>query len=173
MSRAEEKQCTECKRILLVKHFSKKSHNKSGLASNCKECQNRYNKKYRLAHKKKIIEKGKRHYVKNKPRLLEYAKNQYNGVRRNCDYMSKYNITLKDYDEMFDKQDGVCAICKLPEITRRLAVDHNHKTGKVRGLLCTGCNIALGHIKDNPERLENMKMYLEEHKEAGVKYVAR
>ena len=65
---------------------------------------------------------------------------------------------------MVEQQNGVCAICKLPKMMCRLAVDHAHKTGKVRELLCSGCNIILGQLQDNPQRLENMKKYLKKHK---------
>jgi hypothetical protein len=67
----------------------------------------------------------------------------------------KYNfgITLEEYDALFDSQDGKCAICLLPPSGRQLAVDHDHKTGKIRGLLCTKCNVALGLLNDDIGRL--------------------
>jgi len=52
----------------------------------------------------------------------------------------KYGLTLTDYDGMLTRQDGLCAICRKPPKKIRLAVDHDHKTGKVRGLLCGFCN---------------------------------
>lgn len=61
---------------------------------------------------------------------------------------STYGLTLDQYDRMLDNQNGVCAICGQPEIMRRLAVDHDHETGKVRGLLCTQCNFKLGILED-------------------------
>ena len=63
---------------------------------------------------------------------------------------------------MFKKQNGVCAICKKECITgRRLAVDHNHVTGKNRGLLCTNCNTSLGGFKDDILYLEAAIRYLQ------------
>ncbi len=69
----------------------------------------------------------------------------------------KYGITPLEYECMFREQNGVCAICKHPEtafdprhgIVRRLAVDHCHKTGKIRGLLCNRCNRLLGKCNDD------------------------
>ncbi len=68
---------------------------------------------------------------------------------------------------MWISQDGVCAICRRPEtfITTgqgpcRLSVDHDHKTGKVRGLLCRDCNVGLGNFGDSGERLRNAAAYL-------------
>jgi hypothetical protein len=62
--------------------------------------------------------------------------------------MQHYGITEEQYQELLKKQNGVCALCcKLPDSNRRLAVDHNHKTGKIRGLLCSRCNNLLGQIE--------------------------
>jgi hypothetical protein len=74
----------------------------------------------------------------------------------------KYGISQDQYDEMFQSQNGVCAVCKNPEIIKDapLRVDHNHVTGKVRGLLCHHCNVALGHFKDDPSRLQAALEYL-------------
>lgn len=69
----------------------------------------------------------------------------------------KFNLTASEYDEMLRGQGGVCAICGQPERlmrqgrTRRLAIDHDHQTGRVRGLLCASCNVVLGHLRDDPE----------------------
>lgn len=57
--------------------------------------------------------------------------------------MRAYGITPEDYDRMDAEQDGKCAACARPPLKYRLAVDHNHDTGKVRGLLCVPCNRAL------------------------------
>ena len=68
-----------------------------------------------------------------------------------------YSMTLEQYDKMFEEQNGNCAICGLPELMRRLSVDHDHKTGVVRGLLCSSCNTKLGwYEKFNKEA----KVYL-------------
>ena len=87
--------------------------------------------------------------------------------------LRKYGMTEDDYQRMFKKQKGVCAICKKQEYTRvasfvkgnkniqRLSVDHDHKTGKVRGLLCFSCNRALGYFKDSKEMLKDAIVYLD------------
>lgn len=72
-----------------------------------------------------------------------------------------YNLTKEEYDHMLAAQKGMCAICgKAPE-GRRLCVDHSHETGKVRGLLCYRCNIALGYIEDK-ELMQNATRYLKD-----------
>lgn len=62
---------------------------------------------------------------------------------RESKYKRVYGITIEDYDRMLEEQGGLCAICRNPPITYRLAVDHDHDTGAVRGLLCPPCNRAL------------------------------
>ena len=80
--------------------------------------------------------------------------------------LNRYGITLEQYNQMLEKQLHACAICKEPESqiswgkTKRLAVDHDHKTGKVRGLLCQRCNTTLGRYEDDLYVWENFIAYL-------------
>lgn len=74
--------------------------------------------------------------------------------------LKQYNLTLQEYDNLLSRQDGKCAICGSLPNKKDLAVDHDHITGKVRGLLCTNCNLILGLANDNPEILENLINYL-------------
>jgi len=86
--------------------------------------------------------------------------------KRNSQYLSTYGITQEDYDLMLDIQKECCAICGIEEqktTKKRLFVDHDHKTGKVRGLLCQHCNFVLGQAKDSVEILENAITYLKQH----------
>lgn len=72
-----------------------------------------------------------------------------------------YNITLDEYDVLLDAQGGVCAICKRPPRTRSLHVDHDHKTGLIRGLLCMPCNTQLLRRHVTADRLRAAADYLE------------
>jgi hypothetical protein len=81
---------------------------------------------------------------------------------------AKYGITELDYARMFVEQNGVCAICKETDPKKALSVDHDHATGKVRALLCTKCNLALGKVNDNIALLEAMIDYLKEHRNDTV-----
>ena len=87
-------------------------------------------------------------------------------MHQNCMLQCKFGITLADYDRMFEGQKGLCAICKDPErriesgIVTRLCVDHDHKTGKVRGLLCRRCNSAIGLVNDDIVMLSRCIEYL-------------
>lgn len=100
-------------------------------------------------------------------RMREYRKEKPD-VMRNIDLKKSYGITLEQYNILLEAQNGVCAICKKPEIdvcnkkgaVRNLAVDHDHVTGRVRGLLCRGCNQGLGNFKENKQSLQEAFSYL-------------
>lgn len=83
--------------------------------------------------------------------------------RREKYFIRVYGITMQNYNDLFEKQQGKCLGCwkHQAEFEKSLAVDHCHTTGKVRGLLCNGCNIALGNAKENSTTLRNLAEYLE------------
>ncbi len=76
--------------------------------------------------------------------------------------LKNYNLTLQGYNVLFTKQKGCCAICgkHQSEISYKLYVDHNHKTSKVRGLLCSSCNTFVGYIEKN--NINKVARYLKE-----------
>ena len=74
--------------------------------------------------------------------------------------LSKYGLTLEQYTALAKKQSGVCAVCGNPPKDRVLDVDHCHTTGKVRGLLCWPCNIAVGHLESLRAPLSTYTTYL-------------
>jgi hypothetical protein len=76
----------------------------------------------------------------------------------------KYGVTKEFLLDLYEKQQGVCKICEdKPKTQRGLHVDHCHKTGVVRGLLCHGCNVAIGSMKEDPEILSKAIEYLRSH----------
>ncbi|MDK0525025.1 endonuclease VII domain-containing protein [Streptomyces sp. ML-6] len=77
-----------------------------------------------------------------------------------------YGLTMEEYLARVEKQGGRCAVCG-EKSDRRLHVDHNHRTGAVRDLLCEWCNHAIGKARDDPARLRAMADYLERHAEAA------
>lgn len=75
--------------------------------------------------------------------------------------LSKYGITIEEYERIFEQQDGKCKICdNVANGKGRLHVDHCHDTGKVRGLLCSSCNIGLGLFKHNADLLNEAIGYV-------------
>lgn len=109
-----------------------------------------YQKEYRETHKKERAERD----AKNREKLAAYEKS-YRMLR-------VYNLTVGEWQEMFNKQKGCCAICgkHQSELGVTLAIDHSHETGKVRGLLCGNCNNGLGRFEDNVMVLQNAIEYL-------------
>ena len=107
-------------------------------------------------YKRKERGKGVRCYCK----ICQSMRKKLNWPKeRKYKYKSNFNITIEQYDEMFKTQNGVCAICG-EKIKIRLCIDHCHKTLKVRGLLCSHCNLGLGYFKDNLDILASATSYL-------------
>ena len=111
-----------------------------------------HKREYRKAHKKEIA-----NYVKEYRRThkIEIKENE-----RNSSMKRKYGITLKEYSKLLIAQNGTCAICGHPPNGKHLAVDHDHITGKVRGLLCDSCNPMLGYARDDRKILASAIDYL-------------
>lgn len=77
--------------------------------------------------------------------------------------LRKYGLSAEQYDAMLRRQNGVCAICGKPETSRKtklLSVDHDHRTNRVRGLLCTRCNVAIGLLGHDASRLHSAVDYI-------------
>lgn len=124
-----------------------------------------YAKKYREEHREQINDYAREYSKTRKPRPGRYNQKHYLANKdeyRASNYKKRYGITLADYNRMFSGQDGKCAICGNEHVegSAKLAVDHNHMTGKVRGLLCRDCNQAIGHMHDSIELLEKAIIYL-------------
>jgi hypothetical protein len=124
------------------------------------------NKAYRDNNKEKDNERKRRWCAENKNKVNEGWERFYQkqGIDNRSEYylLSKYNLTSKEYNIMLESQNHSCAICKRhqSEFKRRLAVDHCHDTGKVRGLLCHKCNLVLGYVHDEVTTLNSAVEYL-------------
>lgn len=120
--------------------------------------------KSRIRHAKYI--KTDKYKAWKKKYDLEYSSRPETKEKIKAQHLKrKFGITLEDYQQMFDKQSGLCAICGRPNsINKLLAVDHNHKTGKIRALLCHGCNLAIGHAREDEGILIKMIEYLKQHR---------
>ncbi len=108
-------------------------------------------------------EKRKEYKKTTKGKLAErrWREGHYERTRtiREQRYLQRYGMTLDDFDRMMTEQDGKCAICNNEQ--KRLHIDHCHATGRVRGLLCTSCNLGLGLLKDDESLLAKAIKYLE------------
>jgi len=179
-----EKKCSRCKLIKPCEDFRKDNSHSNGLRSRCRDCERRdardyqkspggraRRKEYEQKNRDKVL-RGRKHYRENSPAyrakqqryMKEYASNEE--VRRrvaNNALMRVFGITLDQYENLAAAQDNRCAICGKPETGKRLSVDHDHQTGRVRGLLCGLCNTAIGKLNDDPALLEKAVTYLRQH----------
>ena len=132
------KMCTKCKKNKAKSEFyvNNDKRYKARLLSHCKEC---------------VANTWREWYKKNPD------------VRREQHLIKKYNMTLAEYDSLLLSQDGLCKICRTntPGGNGRFHVDHDHKNGKVRGILCNKCNTGLGNFMDSIDILSAALLYLE------------
>lgn len=105
----------------------------------------------------------KLYYKNNKEKILNQQQTISKNLRISQNNYRKYKITNDIWNEMFSNQNFSCAICKTKEFKGKGSkphIDHCHKTGKIRGLLCTNCNHGIGQFKDNLELLQEAINYL-------------
>ena len=133
------KVCRICLESKPLNSFGKDSAGRDNKRSYCKPCDQARSKKWKDSNKEKIAEYNA-HYKR------EYT----------------YGLSKEDYLVLLETQDNKCAICNTDqkELTRKLVVDHCHTTKKVRGLLCSHCNVGIGMLKENENNLMAAIQYL-------------
>lgn len=150
-----EKICSWCNVSKDKSLFYQRRDSLDGLTGTCKDC---IKIKQKTTYKDKIDERRRRNFTRKK------------ALSRERRLLNVYGITSADYHSMLDAQGGVCAICKSPESKSKngntilLSVDHCHKTGKIRGILCNRCNTSLGKFEDSIEILQSCIDYLLKYK---------
>jgi len=155
-SLAHKDKIKEYKRIWYQKHKKgiKIGHKK--YYNNNKERLIAKNKRYYNAHKMQVSAKHKIYRESHKEKIKSLLR--INWLRRN------YGIDPKDFDNLLLIQNNKCLICGQPldlQNPKNVCVDHNHLTGKIRGILCNKCNLAIGLLRDNPEYTKRATEYLE------------
>ena len=159
------KKCKKCGHVKPIDDFHKHSSCNGGVRQPCKQCRS---KQFSAAYKQLTV-------AEKAAKIAQHMQWQ----KQNCDksreinrrYKRKraYGLTATGYSDLLTKQDGVCAICNQPETAKRrgtlmtLAVDHDHYTGIVRGLLCQRCNRAIGLLHDDYDILDKAAAYLRTH----------
>jgi hypothetical protein len=146
--------CSKCKEVKPVNEFSKNSSCKKGFRSRCKACQANGDRDYYNKNYDKIIVRNAKYRGGYRPRR-RYSPE----ALRRRGLKKKYNLTVEQYESMLAAQNECCAICGQ-KTDGVLHVDHDHKTGKVRGLLCRYCNQGIGFLQDNVSVLEKAIKYL-------------
>jgi hypothetical protein len=145
----ETKHCKHCDKTKTVDNFYPRKDRKLYSAW-CKHCTVKQNSLYRDKDKQKIYK-------------AKYYKTNKVGRKLKAD-LKKYGLTLEAYGDMLKQQHDCCAMCQeSAPVNKRLSVDHCHRTGKVRGLLCSNCNFILGLAKDSVSVLRNAVSYLEKY----------
>ena len=141
------------------------------------EAKREYDRKYRKKHQEERQAKHRAWAVAHPDLMREY---QHNYRERNLEQRReserkwrrahpesklkrKYGMTLDEYEQLFEAQGGVCAICSEHRGKYPLTVDHNHITGAIRALVCSKCNTLLGMADDRPDILRKAADYLDQH----------
>jgi len=125
----------------------------------------RYNFKRRKFNRVDLATSSEDIFIEDsKGKLINLTlKNKRREIYRITSRIRRYGISYIEYNNLLIKQDYKCAICKTKELNKNLSVDHNHNSGKIRGLLCNGCNTGIGLLKDNINNLESAINYLKEN----------
>lgn len=159
------KKCSKCKEVKEELNFCTNKRRADNLSIYCKSCE-RFRRKEWKDNNKEHIKNYNKIYMENNPDYYkEYAK-EYRKTHldnyKEYGLRQRFGINLEIYNEMFQLQNGCCAICgkHQSEFKSALAVDHDHKTGKIRGLLCINCNTGLGRFYDSSDLLRTAIDYL-------------
>lgn len=160
------KKCTVCHKIKDETEFYRRGEG-GKRTSQCKTCDIKRFKQWAKDNPEKYIANVRHQHEKRRNQL------GYRQAIRKRNLARAYDITPEQYNVMSVAQNGLCAICGLPETAMKkgkllsLAVDHDRETGKVRALLCCNCNRALGGFKHSPECLEKAAAYLRSFLDSG------
>jgi hypothetical protein len=144
------KRCTLCKEIKPDAEFANNKNFHDGLNRSCRACNNARGSAYGKANRKRLSAEQLQRYHANPERYADY------------DLKKRFGLPMGSYDRMLKAQDGKCAICKADKPggrAKRFHVDHCHATGRVRALLCEGCNNGLGRFRDKPDLLRAAANY--------------
>lgn len=129
-----------------------------------KEEQKEKRRQYNQTHKEERREYQRQWQRLNREKMRGYAKKYYHSHKektREYQIQHRYGISGDDFLAIWDNQGGRCAICRKSFAKQfDVCIDHCHKTGKVRGLLCRNCNIGLGHFGEEPEVFNRIVKYL-------------
>lgn len=156
-----KKYCPKCKQSKSLSEFNKGKYAKDGLQYKCRECSKKYYQINKIRIDKRNKEYGQIHKIEKAKYYEKYRKTDVGKkARRGAHLKHSYGITLEQHKQMYIRQNGCCAICNMPVEYSKIHTDHDHKTDKVRGLLCHNCNAGIGMLKENINILRNAISYL-------------
>lgn len=169
MPKGVYKRTDEMRSNMSLAHKGQISHNKGKRLVDpevSREKRKSYRRRWATANKDRILELDRSWKKKNRGRVSLLARLRYQkNPQRELDRIrfKKYGITGEEYRLIIEKQGVKCPICNR-DITKNPSVDHDHVTGKIRGLICNNCNLSIGNAEDSPDRLRAMADYLERNK---------
>ena len=172
------KRCKKCGLLKPLGEFYRAVGMRDGVRSDCKACNAAASKARYLADPAAAVTRVKRWQQANPDRVNAYrrvhrAEPAVKRAERSSYLKRKYGITLDEYDAMLARQGGGCGICgSTPSGRISLHVDHDHGTGRIRGLLCFVCNSSLGEL-DDPDLLRAALRYVEPPAERDLLIEAR
>ncbi len=158
--------CSTCKEVKTEDSFPIRKNRKKLVSSACYDCKNIRAKEYRerpeIKSRINEYQNSDEYRVKhNEYEKIRYASNEKSRLQmKDKALLRMYGITLEQYNLLLINQNYKCKICNDPPGKRNLAVDHDHNTGSVRGLLCDSCNRGIGLLKDKPEVLMKAAEYI-------------
>lgn len=157
------RECLGCRQILAFDKFDRRSgrdpETESGYQARCVPCRQKYQRERRQANLEKVRAYDRQRYQSDPSRRATRVRNPM--VRLKYRLQRDYGMTLADYTELVGRTNGLCAICG--ETPKRSVVDHDHKTGRVRGILCANCNSGIGLLGDNPATIRAAIDYLQKY----------
>ncbi len=161
--------CYTCKIYKTREHFSKNKKKKNGLNGQCRDCKSISDKKYRKDNAEAISIRRRKSWQDNieinKERQRVYYENNKEKIQQSAKE-KKYNLPWHVIEKMIEDQNYLCAICfkdfRKSEQKFPINIDHCHLSNKVRGILCSKCNLGIGHFEDSIDMLENAIRYLKE-----------
>jgi hypothetical protein len=163
------KTCTRCLEDKVLLEFSIDRANTTGYKSHCRKCCTIDHREWREKNRQYYREyKRRRNALYPQKHDPEYRRQHYINVGRGVNMLRQYGITEAEFDALLVSQGGGCAICGRLDSglkNRRMSVDHCHKTGKIRGILCAHCNHGLGKFNDDPDLMTVAITYLLRHSE--------
>lgn len=123
-----------------------------------REARSAQRKEYHAANKGRRNAESRAWYQKNRLRIVERQRAHSHNYR-----FTRHGLTESKYLEMVEAQGGVCAVCRREcDVAGKLSIDHDHDSGRGRGLLCKRCNSGLGFFRESPDVLERALAYLKE-----------
>ncbi len=160
----KSKDCTECHQLLPLANFDKNPLGKCGRTAKCRPCRaQRYYRTDKARAKRAAYMRERRTDPAQRSReyLLAESPDRLRTAYA-ATVFRKYGLTVEDVARMFNDQQGLCASCGDPiDLGKLTRIDHCHKTGKVRSLLCHADNTALGFLLESPERIQKLAAYVQ------------